>query len=115
MAATTYQLRSYTLEVGPTSTPTLIAAASNSRRGLLISGLGANAGDVAAIGPIIGLDADTTTATGIILDPSAGPLELCEAQHGELVRVPLYAVGSAADFRLTVIEFTSTDRMGGAR
>lgn len=112
MALLAYQVRTFTLSA---TAAELIAPASASRVRLMLSGVPAGAGEIAALSPQSSVSADMPDANGITIDPTAGPLELCVETHGQLVQAPLYAIAQAAGFRLTVIEFTGNVGNGGQR
>ncbi|MCB9739528.1 MAG: hypothetical protein H6747_09690 [Deltaproteobacteria bacterium] len=112
MALPGFRSQTFALPLSPAAA-VQVAAASSTRSRLLLS-LSPGVAGYASLSPEPALIA----GTGLFLEAESGLLELCAAEHGSLAQVPLFATGSAAGMRLTVIEIfgsSAGNRLGERR
>lgn len=105
-----FRVQTFVLAASPASTQ--IASASSGRSRVMLSVQpGANFAAVSS-------DAGVTADVGVFISADSGPIEISAAEHGALAQVALFASGSGAGVRLTVVEVfgaSVADGLGGPR
>ncbi len=96
MALPGFRVQTYALATSPSTTQVAFASTTRSRV-LLSVQPGAS---FAAVSP----DAGVSSNAGLFVSAEGGVLELSAMEHGALAQAALFACGSGAGVRLTVVE-----------